>query len=156
MSHHKKVMRLLTAVALVLLALSLSLNVYLIETLWRPHPLVVWDVPATIGPKSYLFSTMFDTFVMNIYIRANSTVYVYVFTPTQYAQFHESGGAIRNAVASYSGETIRFSFNLSRGCAGYVWVIYNPSDLPVSVQPYVTATYSPSRSATGACAQSPT
>lgn len=148
-------MRRTLAALSVALALSLALNAYFAGLAGRPQTFVVWDVPTTIGPKSYLFSTMFDTFTMNIRLEANSTVYVYVFTPSQYVQFYESGGAAKNPVAWYSGETIEFTFNLSRGCAGYVWVVYNPSNHPISVKPYVTATYSPSNEPTGVCANTP-
>lgn len=137
---------------MVALVLSLALNAYLVGFTRRPQTFVVWDVPTTIKPKSYLFSTMFDTFTMSIRLEANSTLYVYVFTPSQFVQFYESGGAVKNSVVWYFGETIEFTFNLSRGCAGYVWVVYNPSDHPVSVKPYVTATYSPSSQPTGVCA----
>ncbi|MEM0120041.1 MAG: hypothetical protein QW688_01180 [Thermoprotei archaeon] len=136
-----------------MLLVSVALNLVFVSQLTHPKPLVVWNVPATITPNGYLFSTMFDTFKMYIDIHANSTVYVYVFTPSQFAEFYQSRGAIRSAVQSYQGTTINFTFTLSTGCAGYVWVVYNPSSSPIEVKPYVTAAYSPSAQATGVCSQ---
>jgi len=150
--HHLRIlMRYAVALIIALLLVSVFLNFYLITQIVHPRPLVVWNVPATVEPNSYLFSTMFDTFKMSINIRANSTVYVYVFTPSEFVDFYESGGAVRNPVQSYAGDSISFTFNLSTGCAGYIWVIYNPSNTPVVIKPYVTAVYSPSSQATGVC-----
>ncbi len=144
-------MRYAVGLIIALLIVSVFLNFYLLAQIAHPRPVVVWNVPATVKPGDYLFSTMFDTFKMYIDIRANSTVYVYVFTPSEFADFYESGGAVRNPVQSYAGESISFTFNLSTGCAGYIWVIYNPSSAPVVIKPYVTAIYSPSSQATGVC-----
>ncbi len=131
--------------------MSMALNAYFVTLIVHPRPLAVWNVPAVVKPHSYLFSTMFDTFKMHIHIDANSTVYVYVFTPSEYVAFYDSGGSVRSSVEAFSGEAISFTFNLSTGCAGYVWVVYNPSNSAVLVQPDVTAVYSPSSQATGAC-----
>ncbi|MEM3670715.1 MAG: hypothetical protein QW767_03110 [Thermoprotei archaeon] len=148
----EKVLAALIAAALIL---SLGLNVYFILLYERGgvrgESFVVWNVETNVQPGKYLFSTMFDTFRMHIALSANSTIYVYVMTPSQYAEFQSTGKPV-GYVAKYSGDKINVEWNLSTGCAGYLWIIYNPLPVTVAVKPDVVATYSPSPNPTGACA----
>ncbi len=141
-----------------LLIISGGLNAFLyLKDYFAPpigESLLVWNVPADVTPHSYLFATMFDTFRMSINLRANGTLDVYVFTPTQYAAFEQNGGRPSAYVGYYSGSQISFEWNLSTGCAGYVYVIYDPGSTVLQIVPHVTATYSPSSVSTGICSQS--
>jgi hypothetical protein len=149
-------MKALVVALIVLLAASLTVNLYLAVRLGSGEPVgqkvTVWNVPATIKPHSYLFSSMFDTFKMQVQLDSNSSVYVYVFTPTEYVDFQENSANAQKWEARFSGNIIDFNWNLSTGCAGYVWVVYNPSLQTVLVKPYVTAVYDPAQNPTGVCA----
>lgn len=111
----------------------------------------VWNVPTTVKSREYLFSTMFDTFRMSVTLHSNSTIYVYVFTASQYAEFQSTGHPY-SYVAKYEGVNVVFTWNLSTGCAGYVWIVYNPLPTTVEVRPDVKAIYDPSPTSTGVCA----
>jgi hypothetical protein len=151
-------MKPLVVAFIAVLAVSLSVNLYLGARLETGEPfgqkVIVWNVPATIKPHSYLFSSMFDTFKMQVELNSNSSIYVYVFTPTEYVDFQENSANAQKWEARFSGSVISFDWNLSTGCAGYIWVVYNPSSQAVLVKPYVTAVYDPAQSPTGVCASS--
>jgi hypothetical protein len=145
-----------SVVLFALLAISLSFNLLFLlrTTVYAPFSsYVVWNVPTTLSAHSYLFSSMFDTFEMSVTLNANSSVYVYVFTPTEYVWFQTNSASPPSYAAFYSGKYIHFVWNLSEGCGGYLWVVYNPSAHTVLITPYVVATYHPSTAPTGVCAE---
>ncbi len=117
----------------------------------KPY-ITVWNEPSSIGPDSYSFLTIPDTFKVHMQYNASVDTYFIVMTNQQYIYWVRSGGSLANdTTLMKEGNNISVWFNQSTGCAGYVAVIESLNKQPVSISPDEQILYAPASQPTGAC-----
>jgi hypothetical protein len=117
------------------------------------NPLMtVWNEPTVLGPDSYSFLTIPDTFKVHMMYNASVSTNFIVMTNQQYVDWVNTKNLNNNYVAMQTGKDISMWFNESTGCAGYVAVIESVSGSAVSISPDEKILYDPASSPTGACA----
>ena len=116
-------------------------------------PLItVWNQPTVLGPDSYSFLTIPDTFKVHMVYNASVPTDFIVMTNQQYVEWVNTRQINNNYVAIEKGQNISMWFNESTGCAGYVAVIESISGSAVTISPDEKILYDPATSPTGACA----
>lgn len=116
-------------------------------------PLItIWNEPTSLGPDSYSFLTIPDTFKVHMQYNASVTTNFIVMTNEQYVNWVNTKNLNNNYVAIETGKNISLWFNQSTGCAGYVAVIESVSGSAVAISPDEKILYDPASSPTGACA----
>ncbi len=114
--------------------------------------ITIWNEPTSLGPDSYSFLTIPDTFKVHMLYNASTTTRFIVMTNQQYVDWVNTKNLNNNYVAIETGKNISLWFNQSTGCAGYVAVIESVSGNAVNISPDEKILYDPASSPTGACA----
>ncbi|MGC8533246.1 MAG: hypothetical protein ACP5MV_01280 [Candidatus Parvarchaeum sp.] len=116
-------------------------------------PLItIWNEPTVLGPDSYSFLTIPDTFKVHMVYNASTVTNFVVMTNQQYVNWVNTKDLNHDYVALETGKNISFWFNESTGCAGYVAIIEAVSGSAVTISPDEKILYDPASSPTGACA----
>ena len=118
----------------------------------KPY-ITIWNEPSNVGPDSYSFLTIPDTFKVHMEYNASVDTYFIVMTNQQYIYWKNNGETITNGDTTLlrEGRNISVWFNQSTGCAGYVAVIESVNKQPFSLIPNEQILYDPANAPTGAC-----
>jgi len=118
----------------------------------------VWNVPVQLYPGEMGFGAMFDAFDNHLILNSSQPITLAIMTPWEYGSLYNCASTTYNYSSClsanatvYRGSHINVWFNLSEGCAGYVYVIYSDSDNPAYIKPDVSAHYNPAAKITGVC-----
>jgi len=128
----------------------------------QSHPtLNMWNIPTTISSGYWRALVVPDTFDYSVSFSSDTAIVVFFFNLDQFAQFHSCGQSCVSGsytcFPSCNSPTRSFTnrvFTLAEGCAGYVSVFYQPTDISGSgqIHPDIKITYNPAPTLTGWCA----
>ncbi len=117
------------------------------------HPLLtIWNEPSYLGPDSYSFLTIPDTFEIHMVYNASADTNFIIMTNQQYVEWVNTKDIKNDYVLMQTGSNISVWFNQSAGCAGYIAIIESVSGSAISISPDEQALYDPASQPTGVCA----
>lgn len=120
----------------------------------------IWNTcgggPCQVGPQEVLLGGVPDTFVLHFAFTSSAPVTLSFLTFHQWTQLDSCGlqmSCVTTSYPTYPATTKQsIDFTLGAGCAAYVYVL--TATVPATVHPDVSATYQPSSTVTGQCADS--